>query len=189
MEDSKVYGLLALTAIISILASIGAFTYLKDSFVGPQGEQGLQGTQGIQGEVGSVGEQGDIGATGETGATGKAFAYTGEWTKTHGWYWADDVLDDWKYTLTTDADFTMIQLWFQYEGNNPEYAFMMCEVYEGLYTSGEPITWWWGSWDWGADTLMIVGSGTYTIEVSTNYNTDIWINILEYLPSGGKDNA
>ena len=43
MKDSKVYGLLALTAILSIAVSVGAFTVMKDSFIGPQGEQGSPG--------------------------------------------------------------------------------------------------------------------------------------------------
>ena len=112
------------------------------------------------------------------------FSYIGEWEITHDWYWEDVDLDDWRYTLTTDADFSMIQMWFQYEGSNPELGFMKCEVYEGLYASGDPVAWWWGPYDAGGETLLIVGSGTYTMEITTNYHTDIWINILEYLPSG-----
>lgn len=69
MEQSKIYKLLALTAIVSILISVGTFTLLKDSFIGPQGEEGVQGEtglQGIQGEVGSQGVQGIQGESGES---------------------------------------------------------------------------------------------------------------------------
>jgi len=69
MEQSKIYKLLALTAIVSILISVGIFTLMKDSFIGPQGIQGIQGIQGLQGEVGLPGES-VIGTTGPQGETG-----------------------------------------------------------------------------------------------------------------------
>jgi len=37
MEKSKIYTLLTLTAIVSIMISVGTFTLMKDSFIGPQG--------------------------------------------------------------------------------------------------------------------------------------------------------
>ena len=58
MEENKVYWLLALTAIVSIVFSVGAFTVMKTSFTGPQGEQGIQGIQGEQGIQGIPGEMG-----------------------------------------------------------------------------------------------------------------------------------
>ncbi|MBU1067138.1 hypothetical protein KKE60_05095 [Patescibacteria group bacterium] len=70
MEKSEIYTLLALTAIVSIAVSICAFTFMKDSFIGPQGEQGIQGIQGIQGKQGEQGIQGEVGSQGEQGPPG-----------------------------------------------------------------------------------------------------------------------
>lgn len=74
-KDSKVYGLLALTAIVSMLVSVGTFTVMKDTFVGPQGEQGVQGIQGLHGEDGVQGLQGVEGAQGERGTNGTSGFY------------------------------------------------------------------------------------------------------------------
>lgn len=71
MEQSNIYKLLALTAIVSILISVGAFTLLKDSFIGPQGEQGVQGETGLQGIQGLLGEQGLQGIQGAKGIHGE----------------------------------------------------------------------------------------------------------------------
>ena len=176
MEQSRIYKLLALTAIVSILISVGAFTVLKSNFIGPQGEQGIQGEQGSQGEQGLKGDQGIRGEQGEP------FAYEGEWVLTHDWYWSDADLDEWTYTFTTEADFIMVEPSFIYEGNYPEYAFMSLRVYEGRYAAGETLLYWSSSWDYGGNSLMILGAGTYTIEANTNASTDTWIDIWEYLP-------
>ena len=86
MEKSKIYTLLALTAIASIAISVGAFTFMKDSFIGPQGEQGIQGIQGgqgIQGEQGIQGIQGERGIQGSIGLPGEPG--TPELTKMNVW--------------------------------------------------------------------------------------------------------
>lgn len=67
MEQSKIYKLLALTAIVSILISVGTFTLMKYSFIGTQGEQGVQGETGLQGIQGLVGPMGLQGIQGEQG--------------------------------------------------------------------------------------------------------------------------
>ncbi|MBA7647082.1 hypothetical protein ES703_54852 [subsurface metagenome] len=67
MEQSNIYKLLALTAIVSILISVGIFTIMKDSFIGTQGEQGVQGESGLQGIQGLVGPMGPQGIQGEQG--------------------------------------------------------------------------------------------------------------------------
>jgi len=74
MKKSEIYKLLALTAIVSILISVGAFTLMKDNFIGPQGLQGesIVGPIGPQGEPGEsiVGSQGVEGLAGEPGEQG-----------------------------------------------------------------------------------------------------------------------
>ena len=67
MEQSRIYPLLALTALVSVVISVGVFTVMKDSFIGPQGPEGIQGIQGIQGEQGEVGPKGEQGVQGEQG--------------------------------------------------------------------------------------------------------------------------
>ena len=167
MNQNKIYPLLALTVVVSVLISVGVFTYLKSSFVGPPGEQGPQGLKGDQGIQGKQGEP---------------FAYEGKWVLTYDWIWSDTVLDEWTYTFTTKADFIIIQPFYFYEGDYPEYAFMSIRVYEGEYASGEPILYWLSSWDYGGTSLTLHGKGTYTIEANTSDSTDIGIDIWEFLP-------
>ncbi len=191
MEDNKIYGLLAVTTILGILVSVGAFTLLKENFVGPQGEQGMQGIQGIEGEEGIQGiegERGTPGVDGQTGPQGEAFSYDGAWIEVNSWYWEEDNLDDWTYSFTTESDFTMIHVHYISYGS-PEYAFMNVHVYEGLYATGTEVSRYTSSYDWGADSLLIIGAGTYMMEVDTNSDTDVWIYLMEYTSTGGDPNA
>ena len=41
--------------ILSVIISVGSFTVMKDSFIGPQGEQGIQGIEGVEGIQGVQG--------------------------------------------------------------------------------------------------------------------------------------
>ena len=185
MEQSNIYKLLALTAIISILISVGAFTLMKDSFIGPRGLQGEAG-ESIVGPIGPQGEAGESivgpqGVQGPQGEQGEPFPYEGEWVLTHDWYWSDTILDEWTYTFTTEAEFIILQPVFIYDGDYPEYAFMSLRVYEGRYATGETILYWSSSWDYGGTSLMLLGKGTYTIEANTIDFTDVWIDIWEFI--------
>ncbi len=200
MEQSNIYKLLALTAIVSILISVGVFTLMKDNFIGPQGLQGepgesIVGPIGPQGEpgesiVGPMGPQGEAGESivgpqgiqGPQGEQGEPFPHEGEWVKTYDGFWEYDDLEDWTYTFTSESDFIMVQPYYIYQGDNPQHAFMALDIYEGKYTSGDPLIDWVSSYDWGGTSLMVLGKGTYTIEATTSYFTDIWIKIWEFLP-------
>jgi len=75
MEKSSIYTLLALTAVVSILISVGASTLMDDNFIGPQGLQGdpgqsIIGPQGVQGQDGPQGPQGEAGPQGPQGIQG-----------------------------------------------------------------------------------------------------------------------
>ena len=187
MEQSNIYKLLALTTIVSILISVGAFTLMKDNFIGPQGLQGkpgesIVGPMGLQGEagesiVGPIGPQGEPGESivgpqgiqGPQGEQGEPFPYEGEWGLTYD-------------TFTTEADFMIVQPYYIYNGDSPEYAYMSISVYEGKYATGDPLIDWVSSYDWGGTSLMVFGKGTYTIKARDNYYTDTWIKIWEFLP-------
>ena len=203
MEKSSVYTLLALTAIISILISVGAFTFMKDNFIGPQGLQGdpgqsIVGSIGPQGEpgesiVGPVGPQGEPGESiigpqgvqGPQGKQGEPFPYEGEWIETYSKSWTDDDLEKWTHTFTSEADFIMIQPFYVYKGDNLDLGFMSVRVYEGQYTNDAYFLLYWADrYGYGGTALMIIGKGTYTIEATTNYQTDIWIKICEFKRAG-----
>lgn len=71
MSESKInVQTLIVAVILSVLLSVGAFTVMKESFTGPQGEQGIDGIQGTQGEQGLEGIQGIGGVQGEQGEMG-----------------------------------------------------------------------------------------------------------------------
>lgn len=176
---------------------------VQDTLLGPQGEQGIQGVQGIQGTrgdmglMGSQGVQGDEGPQGiqgvqgiigPIGPQGEAFAFVGEWVKTYDRFWEYSDLEEWTYTFTSESDFIMVQPYYIYQGDNPDYAFMALDIYEGKYTSGIPLIDWVSSYDWGGTSLMVLGKGTYTIEATTSYFTDIWIDVWEFLPKSS-DNS
>jgi len=185
LEKSNIYLLLVLAVIASVAISVGSFTFLKSNFIGPQGEQGIQGIQGEQGIQGDQGSQGIQGEPGDQGPQGEAFAYEGVWVLTYEWQWEDDDLDEWTYTFTVESDFTMIQPGYVYDGSVETKGFMTVHIYEGRGTSGEPLIYWstFNSF-LEYDTIMLLGKGIYTIEATTNYQTNIWIDIFEYLPRG-----
>ena len=184
LNEKKIYLLLAVSMLVSILVSVASFTYLKDNFIGPQGIQGIQGPQGetVEGPQGSEGPQGIQGRAGEQGEKGDPYLYDGIWTMTNRWAWSNYDLQDWTFTFTTEADFSMIVPFYIYNGKNPELAFMTISVTDQHHPN-ENLYVWSSSWDYGGDSIMIIGSGTYTITATTNYHTDISITIYEYLPS------
>ena len=77
MKENKIYSLVVIAVIVSIAVSVGAFTVMKDNFIGPQGEQGVQGIQGELGQVGPVGPQGSQGPQGEPGEDGGVWIASG----------------------------------------------------------------------------------------------------------------
>ncbi len=84
MSESKInVQTLIVAVIVSVVLSVGVFTVMKDSFVGPAGEQGidgLDGTQGFQGIQGIQGESitGPQGERGRDGLDGEVWVIEGE---------------------------------------------------------------------------------------------------------------
>lgn len=190
--ESKYWVSIIIAALIGGFLSFGGTVLLiqnnsqmQDLLRGPQGIQGIQGPKGEQGIQGIQGIKGD---TGIQGPSGEAFSYEGKWTRTHEWYWDTD-LNHWTYTFTTEADFIMIQPSYDGKVFYPEYAFMSVTLYMGELplskrTTGDRILWWASNTDWGGTSLMVLGKGTYTVEVNANYYRSTHLEIWEFLGSG-----
>jgi len=155
----ELYTLLILTAAVSVLLSVTAFTALKANFTGPQGEQGIQG---------------------------ESYTYEGKWLLTHDWCWAGDDLGEvyWEDTFTTDADFIMIQPYYVYIGKEPESAYTCVFIYEGQSATSidDALYSWAGSGGYEGGSILVIGKGTYTIQIQASIETDVWIYIYEFLP-------
>jgi hypothetical protein len=78
----------------------------------------------------------------------------------------------------------MIQPYFSNAGDYPELAFMSLMIFEGASATGRSLVLWSSPTSRGGTSILVVGRGTYTIESSTNYNCDIFIEIWEFLPTG-----
>ena len=138
MEKNEVYPLLALTALISVVISIGAFTLLN-----------TRSSDCV-------------------------------WTETHAWKWERTNLDGWTTTITIKADFAYIKPGYIYRGDFSELGFMSVRVYPGRDTTEDTLMWWRDSGPYSGTSLPILGKGTYTLQVTTNYDTDAWLDVWEF---------
>ena len=177
MSQNKIYPLLALTVIFSVLISVGAFTILKSNFVGPSGEQGIQGETGLKGETGLSGKDGSQGQRGPIGAPGKDYVFNGEWVYVDGWEWeGTDSFTDIERSIEIEAE-----LWRVYIVIN---SLERRDQYFGLiiYTVSENVTGAWATTSYyGADYLYCYGEGNHLINMFFDRQDSVKVIVEEYL--------
>jgi len=179
MSQNKIYPLLALTVIFSVLISVGAFTVLKSNFVGPSGEQGIQGETGLKGETGLSGKDGSQGQRGPIGAPGKDYVFNGEWVYVDGWEWeGTDSFTDIERTFHIDAELWRIYIAISsYE--RPDQYFGM-NAFKSTDMENVTGIWYTTSW-YGADYLYCFGSGDKILNIFFYGQDDVTVIVEEYL--------
>jgi len=187
MSESKInVQTVVIAVILSVCISVGAFTVMKDSFMGPAGEEGIQGVQGIQGIQGATGEQGiqgETGIRGLTGAKGEDFVLEGEWIWVNGWEWDYTNVDEdferivhidtkiWKITYLIGSTYRSDQ-WFAVDiYKAPNYVNVTASIATKV--------------NFGADELTMFGEGDYSLNMLFEGQDYVYIGVYEYgLPEG-----
>lgn len=184
LEQNKIYPLLALTLILSVLISVGVFTFLTPYFVGPQGEQGLTGLPGEQGPIGKNGLSGNDGVEGKRGpigSPGKDYIFNGEWVYVDSWEWegVDSYLDV-ERIVNVDAEIWRIHIVINsYEYQNQYFAL---NIFKG--PTYENVTGAWGTTSWyGADYLYCYGKGEHLLNIFYEGHDSVIIFVEEYVSS------
>lgn len=185
MEKNEVYPLLALTALISVVISIGAFTLLKENFIGPEGIQGPRGPQGIQGpqgEQGIQGIQGLQGPQGERGAQGEDFILQGTWENVASKNdFFNGLVDTRTYNFTADRDVIRVYVeYYPYVSTNPSSTSI------SVRDPSDSIMWRsqhsWSDWSYRTEHFYIFGRGTYSIMIRTSNLGEIKIQVHQLVP-------
>ena len=197
MEQKQIYSLLAVTAIVSVLISVGAFSLLKSNFIGPQGEtgekgiQGIQGTQGVQGDEGIQGIQGIKGIQGEQG---DPWVLDGSWEIVDIYFFDDSYYEmyDRVIYVTFESDIWSFEYTDSSFGGSSRYnPWCNIQVYSGHLTNAEIDSAYSqyhmrSDGEYQSDTIIGFGAGEYTFVCSV-ISEDGYLSFDQYLIGGDSE--
>ena len=171
MSQNKIYPLLAISVIVSVLISVGTFSLLKSNFIGPQGEPGVKGATGEQGPTG------ERGLIGPKGIEGDSWVLEGEWVFKDV-YFFDEIEDDIMH-VTFDSELWSISCvtwdddsWYNvlvYKGNLN--AQEMEDSFSQYHLRGN---------GYASQTVNGFGSGEYTIQYYGTYDDMGYLGLDEF---------